>query len=115
APLTVQVDLVPDLDGLHTADARPAAVTLHEGRDEVGVVLIVVGRAVLSAVLARPRGLEVEPRDDPHPGFGARAHHPIRFVPIEAALAGALDLAPLEERLLPAEPGVGHELQVAVG
>ena len=35
--------------------------------------------------------------------------------PVEAALAGALDLAPLEERLLPVEADVGDEFEVAAG
>src|SRR5262245_16501658 len=76
--------------------------------------MIVVGWPVRCAVASSPWWLKVEPGDDLHARLGTRFDHSIGFCPVEAALARALDLPPLEERLLPAEADVGDQLEVAV-
>src|SRR5258708_13394905 len=94
---------------------RPRVVGREECGDEVRVVLIVVGRTVRSAVPARPGRLKVESGDDLDTRLGAGFHDTVGFGPVETALAAALDLAPLEERFLPAEASVSDEFEVTAG
>src|SRR4051812_25850225 len=88
---------------------------MHERGNEVGIILVVVGWPVDSAVFACPCWLKVQASD----GLDARGStgldYPVGFRPVEAAFAAAFDGAPLEERFLPAKAEVGHELEVTAG
>src|SRR5205823_424885 len=84
-------------------------------RHEVPVILVVVRWAVVRLVLSCPQWLEVQPGDDLHAGGVARAHDAIRFGPVELTSGNRLDLAPLEESLLPVEASASGQLQVALG
>src|SRR5207249_2944208 len=91
APLAIEIDLVPDFDGLDRADGRARPIARGERRDEVRIVLVVVRRAVFGQILARPVRLEIEAGNDPDAVGGTGLHDPVRLTPVEDAFAGALN------------------------
>ena len=56
----------------------------------------------------------IESGDDFDPGCCRGGDDSVSLGPIELALAGTFDLAPLEERLLPTKAGALHDVQIAL-
>jgi len=70
-PLTIEVDFVPDLNGVDHTDRRARPIAIGEHGNKVGVVLVDVWRTVVRQILARPIRLEVDAGNRLDAGGGA--------------------------------------------